>query len=118
MNIAVVDAGGNLKAFARMDDAFWAAYDIAERKARTARYLDLPTRALGNTAQPGQPLTGIESHQRRLGYSSAGGVSLLDKKGTIVGSVGVSGGSVDETKMWPTPVPQLYCANRQMAKFV
>ena len=38
MNIAVMDAGGNLKAFARMDDAFLGSIDIATRKARTARY--------------------------------------------------------------------------------
>ena len=88
MNIAVVDAGGNLKAFARMDDAFLGSIDIAERKARTARYFNMSTRALGQAAQPGQPLYGLTIF--------AGGVLLLDKKGTIVGSVGVSGGSVDE----------------------
>ena len=51
MNIAVVDAGGNLKAFARMDDAFLGSIDIAERKARTARYFNMSTRALGQAAQ-------------------------------------------------------------------
>ena len=61
MNIAVVDAGGNLKAFARMDDAFLGSIDIAERKARTARYFNMSTRALGKAAQPGQPLYGIEA---------------------------------------------------------
>ena len=95
MNIAVVDAGGNLKAFARMDDAFLGSIDIAERKARTARYFNMSTRALGQAAQPGQPLYGIEATNDGL-VIFAGGVLLLDKKGTIVGSVGVSGGSVDE----------------------
>ena len=95
MNIAVVDAGGNLKAFARMDDAFLGSIDIAERKARTARYFNMSTRALGKAAQPGQPLYGIEATNGGLTIF-AGGVLLLDKKGTIVGSVGVSGGSVDE----------------------
>ena len=95
MNIAVVDAGGNLKAFARMDDAFIGSIDIAERKARTARYFNMSTRDLGKAAQPGQPLYGIEATNNGLAIF-AGGVLLTDKKGTIVGSVGVSGGSVDE----------------------
>ena len=95
VNIAVVDAGGNLKAFARMDDAFIGSIDIAERKARTARYFNMSTRDLGKAAQPGQPLYGIEATNHGLAIF-AGGVLLTDKKGTIVGSVGVSGGSVDE----------------------
>ena len=37
MNIAIVDSGTNLKAFARMDDAWLGSIDIAIRKARTAR---------------------------------------------------------------------------------
>ena len=69
--------------------------DIAERKGRTAREFDLSSRALGKAAQPGQPLYGIEATNGGLAIF-AGGVLLLDKKGTIVGSVGVSGGSVDE----------------------
>ena len=95
MNIAVVDAGGNLKAFVRMDDAFLGIIDIAERKARTARYFNMSTRDLGKAAQPGQPLYGIEATNDGL-VIFGGGVLLLDKKGTIVGSIGVSGGSVEE----------------------
>ncbi|OSI10350.1 PduO protein [Neisseria canis] len=95
VNVAVVDAGGNLKAFARMDDAFLGSIDIAERKARTARYFNMSTRALGKAAQPGQPLYGIETTNDGL-VIFAGGVLLTDKKDTIVGSVGVSGGTVDE----------------------
>ncbi|QEY25455.1 GlcG/HbpS family heme-binding protein [Neisseria zalophi] len=95
MNIAVVDAGGNLKAFARMDDAYLGSIDIAERKARTARYFNMSTRALGNAAQPGQSLYGIEATNNGLAIF-AGGELLIDRKGVIVGSVGVSGGTVDE----------------------
>ena len=82
MNIAVVDAGGNLKAFVRMDDAFLGSIDIAERKARTARYFNMSTRDLGKAAQPGQPLYGIEATNGGLAIF-AGGVLLLDKKGTL-----------------------------------
>ncbi|WP_416191472.1 GlcG/HbpS family heme-binding protein [Neisseria sp. CCUG12390] len=95
MNIAVVDAGGNLKAFARMEDAFIGSIDIASKKARTARYFNMSTRDLGNAAQPGKPLYGIEVTNNGLAIF-AGGVLLVDSSGVIVGSVGVSGGSVDE----------------------
>ncbi|SNR69340.1 Uncharacterized conserved protein GlcG, DUF336 family [Humidesulfovibrio mexicanus] len=95
MNIAVVDAGGNLKAFARMDDAFIGSIDIATRKATTARFFNMSTRALGAAAQPGQPLFGIEATNGGL-VIFAGGVLLVDKHNVIVGAVGVSGGSVDE----------------------
>lgn len=95
VNIAVVDAGGNLKAFARMDDAFLGSIDIAEKKAVTARFFNMSTRDLGKASQPGQPLYGIEVSNGGL-VIFAGGVLLTDKAGTIVGAVGVSGGSVDE----------------------
>ncbi|MGF6148668.1 Domain of uncharacterised function (DUF336) [Kingella potus] len=95
MNIAVVDAGGNLKAFARMEDAFIGSIDIAQKKAKTARYFNMSTRDLGKAAQPGGELYGIEVSNGGLAIF-AGGVLLVDKTGQIVGSIGVSGGSVDE----------------------
>ena len=60
MDIAVVDAGGNLKAFARMDGAWLGSIDIAQRKARTARWFDMDTGVIGTLSQPGGPLYGIE----------------------------------------------------------
>src|SRR5918998_1262349 len=60
MNIAVVDAGGNLKAFARMDNAWLGSIDIAIKKARTARLFDLPTETIGELSQPGVPLYTVE----------------------------------------------------------
>ena len=95
MNIAVMDAGGNLKAFARMDDAFIGSIDIAQKKAKTARYFNMSTRDLGKASQPGGELYGIEVTNDGL-VIFPGGVLLVDKNGVIVGSVGVSGGSVDE----------------------
>ena len=95
MNIAVMDAGGNLKAFTRMDDAFIGSIDIAQKKAKTARYFNMSTRDLGKASQPGGELYGIEVTNDGL-VIFPGGVLLVDKNGVIVGSVGVSGGSVDE----------------------
>ena len=95
MNIAVVDEGNNLVAFARMDGAWLGSIDIAQNKAYTARGFDMPTKDLAPLAQPGAPLYGIEaSNQGRL-IVFAGGIPLkLD--GRIVGAIGVSGGSVEE----------------------
>jgi uncharacterized protein GlcG (DUF336 family) len=47
MDIAVVDAGANLKAFARMDGAWLGSIDIAIKKARTARFFDMNTGEVG-----------------------------------------------------------------------
>lgn len=95
MNISVVDSGGNLKAFYRMDDAFIGSVDISMKKAVTARYFNMPTRALGAASQVGAPLYGIEVSNNGL-IIFAGGVLLVDKNNVIIGAIGVSGGSVDE----------------------
>ena len=60
MNIAVVDAGGNLKAFTRMDGAWLGSIDISIKKARTARFFDMATGVIGELSQPGGPLYNIE----------------------------------------------------------
>lgn len=95
MNIAVVDAGGNLKAFVRMDGAFLASIDIAVKKAVTARSLNMSTFELGKLAQPGKDLYGIEITNGGMAIFG-GGELLYDKNGVIVGAIGVSGGSVAE----------------------
>ena len=95
MNIAIADAGGNLVAFARMDNAWLGSIDIAQNKAYTARAFDMPTKDLAPLAQPGQSLYGIEaSNQGRL-IVFAGGIPLT-WDGRIVGAIGVSGGTVEQ----------------------
>ena len=61
MNITVVDAGGNLKAFCRMDGAFLGSIDISQKKAVTARRFNMSSAELGALAQPGKELFGIEA---------------------------------------------------------
>jgi uncharacterized protein GlcG (DUF336 family) len=95
MNIAIVDAGGNLKAFYRQEDAFLGSIDISIKKAVTARYFNMTTRALGAASQSGKSLYGIEVSNNGL-ILFAGGVPLVDKSNVIIGAIGVSGGSVDE----------------------
>src|SRR5713226_4995436 len=93
MDIAVIDAGGNLKAFARMDGAWLGSIDISIRKARTARFFDMNTGEIGKLSQPGGPLYGIEHSNGGL-ISFPGGVPLKHG-GEIVGAIGVSGSSVE-----------------------
>jgi len=94
MDIAVVDAGGNLKAFARMDGAWLGSIDIAQRKARTARWFDMNTGEIGKLSQPGGPLFGIEHSNDGL-ITFPGGVPLKNSKGEVVGAIGVSGSTVE-----------------------
>lgn len=94
MNVAVVDAGGHLVAFARMDGAIRASIDIATRKAVTSVLMELPTAALMPLVQPGAELYGLE--QTAGGMVAFGGGIPLTRDGVLVGAVGVSAGSVEQ----------------------
>ncbi len=95
MNIAVVDAGGNLVAHVRMDDAWIGSIDIAINKAFTARAFNLQTKDLAENSQPGQQFFGISgSNQGRI-MIFAGGYPLR-RGDRVVGAVGVSGGSGEQ----------------------
>ena len=92
MNIAIVDAGVNLVAFARMDDAWIGSIDIALRKAKTARYFNMESGEIGKLSQPGGQAWQIEHSNGGL-ITFPGGVPIKDSKGQIVGAIGVSGSS-------------------------
>lgn len=92
MNIAVVDDGGHLISFARMDGAIKASIDISTRKARTSILMNAPTAALSDLVQPGAELYGLE--QLSGGLVIFGGGIPLEIDGTVVGAIGVSAGSV------------------------
>ena len=94
MNIAVVDEGNNLTAFARMDGAWLGSIDIAKNKAYTARAFDMSTKDLAPLCQPNEPLFGIHASNQGQLIIFAGGIPL-EAGGKVVGAVGVSGGSVE-----------------------
>lgn len=94
MNIAVVDDGGHLVAFARMDGAIKASIDISTRKARTSILMNLPTSALMDLVQPGAELYGLEHTSG--GMVIFGGGVLLEQDGKVIGAIGVSAGSVEQ----------------------
>ncbi len=94
MNIAIVDAGANLKAFARMDNAWLGSIDIAVKKAKTARFFDMDTGEIGKLSQPAGALYNIEHSNNGL-ISFPGGVPIRNDNGEIIGAIGVSGSTVE-----------------------
>lgn len=94
MNIAVVDAGANLVAFARMDGAWLGSLDISIKKAKTARFFDMNTGVVGELSQPGGSLYNIEHSNNGL-ITFPGGIPIKNSNGEIIGAIGVSGSSVE-----------------------
>src|SRR5580658_10218861 len=89
MNVAVVDSGGNLVAFQRMDCAMLASIQIAEHKARAAATFRRPTKEFE-----------VGVNVMHLNYllafdgiiASRGGIPLIEQ-GMIIGAIGCSGGA-------------------------
>lgn len=88
MNVAVVDSGANLVAFARMDGAQLASVAISEHKARAAATFRRETRAYEDALQGGLPYVATLDGM----IASRGGIPLVED-GRLVGAVGVSGGT-------------------------
>ena len=89
MNIAVIDSGGNLVAFERMDGAQLASISIAEHKARTALTYRRPTKVFEDAIQKGG-LTYIMTLDGVI--ASRGGIPLI-QGGKVIGAIGCSGGT-------------------------
>jgi uncharacterized protein GlcG (DUF336 family) len=94
MNIAIVDAGANLVAFARMDGAWLGSLDISIKKAKTARFFDMNTGIIGSLSQPGGSLYNIEHSNGGL-ITFPGGIPIKNAAGEIIGAIGVSGSAVE-----------------------
>ncbi len=95
MDIAIVDAGANLKMFARMDEAWLGSIDIALKKAKTARFFNMNTGDIGGLSQPGGSLYNIEHSNDGL-ITFPGGIPIKNSEGEIIGAIGVSGSSVED----------------------
>lgn len=95
MNIAVVDAGGNLISHVRQDGAWLGSVDISINKAWTSRAFDIETKDLGDNAQPTQQFFGIHTTNNAKVTIFAGGVPIR-RDGVVVGGLGVSGGSGEQ----------------------
>jgi len=94
-NIAVVDAGGHLLAFARQDGALIGSIDLAIDKASTARIFNKSTAYLATLAQSGKPLFGIQESNAGKVVIFGGGIPIIFD-GNIVGAIGASAGTVEQ----------------------
>jgi glc operon protein GlcG len=94
MNVAVVDSGGNLVAFERMDGAQLASITVAQHKARAAVTFRRETKVFEATIQNGNngPITldGV--------IASRGGIPLVED-GKMIGAIGCSGGTSSQDEV-------------------
>ena len=95
VSAAVVDAGGHLVHFQRMDRAEIAGPTLAVDKAFTAVAHRIETAALGPLTAPGAPLWGLQANGGGRYVVFAGGLPCWFD-GVVVGGVGVSGGTPEE----------------------
>ena len=103
-NIAILDDGGNLKAFSRMDGTPIPTIEIAQNKAYTALF-GVSTQEFFNFIQ-GDPslLAGIPTLARVTAW---GGGFPIRVNGEVVGAIGVSGA--------PTVQNDVDCARAALA---
>lgn len=98
LNIAIVDDGGNLKLFRRMDNSFLISISVATLKAGTSAGLPFPTRLVGELAygKDGNPgtLPGIAEIPGVAAFP--GGLPIITSDGQHIGGVGVSGATGDQ----------------------
>jgi len=89
LNVGVVDSGGNLVAFGRMDGAQLASITISQHKARASVTFRRPTRFFEDGVQRSDnkyllSLDGV--------IASRGGIPLIED-GKLIGAIGCSGGT-------------------------
>ena len=91
--IAVCNAEGNPIAVNVMDGAFLVSFDVAVKKAYSAVAVKMPTIELGKLVAPGGTFAGLDA---ATGLITFGGGVPLFRNGTLVGGLGVSGGTGEE----------------------
>lgn len=97
MGIAVLDAGGNLKAFASEDGASMFRFDIARGKAWGAVGMGVSSRVLFERAKDNPNFfVSLASTAGGKFLPQTGAVVIKDAQGNLLGAVGASGGTGDE----------------------
>jgi uncharacterized protein GlcG (DUF336 family) len=95
MDIAIVDDGGHLIMFHRMNNARITSIDVAISKAFTAAASRRSTRSYADTSQPGGPAFGINISNQGRFMVVPGGLPIFIKD-QIIGGVGCSSGHPDQ----------------------
>lgn len=93
MVLVVSNAEGDLMVLERMDGALRVSLDLAPRKARTAARVRIATDELASLVQPGAALYGLAADPELCCF---GGGVPLSRGDSVLGAVGVSGGTVEE----------------------
>jgi uncharacterized protein GlcG (DUF336 family) len=93
VSVVVLDYGGHLKAFSRMDGAWLGSIDVAVKKARTSVLFEMETQKVWEVCKPDAQAHGLELTNDGL-VTFAGGIPLKAADGQLVGAIGVSGGQV------------------------
>ena len=106
VSVAVVDAGGHLISFDRMDTAEIAGPHLAVAKAATAVAHRCPSGDLAALAGGDGALASLGASGAGRYVVFAGGLPLWTTDGRVVGGIGVSGASADE---------DLACATQALA---
>lgn len=93
---AILDTGANLVTFSRMDGAWLASNELALAKARASVMFQMPSEALNAPLQVGQPLPHFDHIHAGGLLLMGGGIPLFDPEGTLIGALGVSGGTPEQ----------------------
>ena len=109
VSVAVVDAGGHLVVFERMDGAEIAGPVLARDKAFTAVAHRVATQELTDLVLPGADLAGMNSADGGRYIAFGGGLPLWDAD-RVIGGVGVSGGSSEQDVAAATAALEVFAA--------
>jgi uncharacterized protein GlcG (DUF336 family) len=97
VSLAIVDTGGHLVSFARLDSVY-GVVDFAVKKAQTAVMFGIDSDVMGSI------VSGADVHGYGMIHSNggiltiAGGVIIRNKKGNIIGAIASSGGTPEQDK--------------------
>lgn len=117
MAVAIVDGEGGLQLFKRMDGTLPVSTELAISKAYTAAVLRMPTHQVGELAQPGAALYGIQ-HTHNGKIVLFGGGYPLCVQGRVVAGIGISGGTVEQDMQVAEPAVQMLAYMECWAKEV
>ena len=96
LSVIVLDAGGHVKAFEREDGAAPGRFAIAQGKAYGAVMLGMAgTAQMARAEQQAYVMAAVNGVYGGQVVPVPGGVLVRDKKGAVIGAVGVTGDTSD-----------------------
>lgn len=95
VTMCVTDANANPIMLYHMPNANLVSLELAPKKAWSAIAMKMPTKEISEQVQPGAPLYDMSTMLTGKLVTFAGGIPLTTHD-TIIGGVGISGGSVEE----------------------